>query len=298
MTMGPTEGFEAFVCIAEQGSVSAAARSLSVPRATLSRQLSRLEAGLGVRLAHRTSRSFTLTRAGELLYERARRILEDARAAHEDVARLDDVPRGLLRVSIPPDSGVFTPLICDFLETYPEVRVELIATARYVDLVAERIDVVVRGGPADGDDLVGRVISTMRLICVASPVYLARAGTPETVADLAAHQCIGSLGDGPRTWPLLDGGVIEVSGRFASNDLASRLHAARAGQGIALVPDSFVTEDEADGTLVRLLEDTVGAVSHARALYAERSYLAPKVRAFLDHLYAWVDVHDIFDAPV
>jgi len=293
--MGPTEGFEAFVAIADHGSVSAAARVLGLPRATLSRQLARLEGGLGVRLAHRTSRRLTLTRAGELLYERARRILDDARAAHEDVARLDDVPRGVLRVSVPPDSEAFTPVLTSFLEAHPEVRLEVLATERFVDLVGEQVDVVIRGGPSTDGDLVGRVLATMQLICVASPAYLARAGIPSTAAELGEHQCIASLGDGPRTWPLIDGGTVEVAGRFSANTLITRLWAARLGHGITLVPDNFIRDDEARGALVRVLEDQVGATTHARVLYAERKHLAPKVRAFLDFLYAWTETHPMFE---
>ncbi len=293
--MEPTEGFEAFVAIAEHGSVSSAARALSMPRATLSRQLSRLEAGLGVQLAHRTSRRLTLTRAGELLYDHARRILDDARAALQDVARLDDVPRGVLRVSVPPDSNAFTPMLCAFLDVHPEVHLEVISTARFVDLVTERVDVVIRAGTAEQQDLVGRVLSKVQMVCVAAPSYLERAGTPRTAQDLARHDCIGTLGDGPRTWPLLGGGKVEISGRFAANNLTNRVSAARLGRGIALVPDAFIRDDVAHGRLVRILEGVVGVEGAVRVLFAEREHVPAKVRAFLDFLYTWIDTHSMFE---
>ena len=293
--MEPTEGFEAFVAIAEHGSVSSAARALSMPRATLSRQLSRLETGLGVQLAHRTSRRLTLTRAGELLYEHARRILDDARAAIQDVARLDDVPRGVLRVSVPPDAEAFTPMLCSFLDTHPEVHLEVISTARYVDLVTERVDVVIRAGTIKEQDLVGRVLAKVQMVCVASPSYLERAGTPQTVEDLRRHECIGTLGDGPRAWPLLGGGSVEVSGRFATNNLISRLSAARLGRGLALVPNAFIRADAAEGRLVRVLDGVVGVEGAVRVLFAEHDHVPAKVRAFLDFLYAWIEAHSMFE---
>ncbi len=295
--MSVTDGFEEFVAIAEQGSVSGAARALGVPRATLSRQLSRLESQLGVRLAHRTSRRLTLTHAGELFYARARRVLDDARAVHEDVARLDDVPRGVLRVSIPTGSHAWlSSLFASFLDRHPEVQLEVLATARMVDLVAEHVDVVVRAGSNDEGSLVGRLLARTRLVCVASPTYLSQRGTPQTAAELHKHECIGSVGEGPSSrWPTVDGVGIDVSGRFASNDLFTRVHAALEGLGIALVPESFAKGPRERGELRPILEGVVGAEGTVRVLYAERAHLPAKVRAFVDLLVGWSREHGVFD---
>src|SRR5690606_25905690 len=145
-----TEGFEGFVEIVERGSLTAAADALGLPRATLSRQLTRLEERLGVRLLHRTTRKVTATRAGEALYERARRVVDEARAAVEEVRRHDDVPRGLLRVTTPPtyDGFLAEPLL-SFVERWPGVQLEVDASARTVDLIAEGFDAAIRGRGAE-----------------------------------------------------------------------------------------------------------------------------------------------------
>lgn len=298
--MNPTEGFEEFVAIVEEGSVSGAARRLDMPRATVSRHLARLERRLGVRLAHRSSRTLQLTQAGRLLFDRARRILNEAREAHDDVGRLDDVPRGLLRVSVPtgPQSW-FTALASGFLDAYPEVSLDVVSTGRLVDLVAEDVDVVIRASAQPDPNLIGRVLATSRLTCVASPDYLRRYGEPRSVDDLADHECIRNLGgDGRSRWPLIDGSRVQVSGRFASNDLITRWHAAIVGRGIALVPESFIVGAERRGLLVRVLEDVIGEDARIWVLYAEREFRPPKIRAFVDFLFEWSKTHGFFDDTI
>ena len=289
--MGAWDGFEEFVAIVEEGSVSGAARALNVPRATLSRRLGELENALGSELAHRTTRTFTLTRAGEILYERARAMLDTAQAARLEVSRLDGVPRGVLRVSVPGTPSVWRgDLIGDFQERYPEVHIELLATNRTVDLPGEQIDVVIRGGRIADETLVGRPLFRSHLVCVASPRYAENHGLPHDLPSLQRHECILSMAEDGRPlsrWPLLNGQSIQVKGKFASNSVIHRWSQVMRGHGIGLLPEQLVFAAEREGNLQRLLTDDVGDQTSVWILYLARTHQLPTVRAFVDHVVAW-----------
>lgn len=292
--MDVAHGFEDFVAIVEHGSISAAARERGVPRATMSRRLASLEDDLGVRLIHRSTRSMTLTRAGEALYRRARRVVEEARAARDEVQRHDDTPRGLLRVSIPPGVSGEDGLGClmlDFLDRWPEVRLEVLSTARHVDVVAEGFDVALRAGPLREDGLVSRIVWRTDTLVVATPALAATHGAPTDPAALSSWPCVVGF-DGQevpeRGWPLHAGGSVPVSGRFATNDLTLRAHLAVQGYGAALLPRQVVAKELAEGRLVPLLEGVVGATAALRVAWPERAYLPAAVRAFIDHAVAWI----------
>jgi len=215
---------DVFVAIYEAGSISDAAKALGEPRATLSRQLTRLEEHLGVRLIHRSTRQFEATRAGLELYTRARRIVDEVKAAEQALRQLDGGIRGPLRISIPtgPGSMMFGELLTSFLELYPEVCPDVFATNRHVDLVAEGFDVAIRSGRFNDPSMVRRVLARHRTVLIASPAYLAKHGVPQDVAALAHHACIVGYGGGDKVhpaFPLLDGGEIRVSPAMACNEL-------------------------------------------------------------------------------
>lgn len=288
------EGYEVFVSIVDAGSISAAARETDAPRETLSRQLARLEERLGVRLVHRGPRRLVLTPAGETLYTRARPLVVAAREAEAAVQRLDDTPRGLLRVSVPPGGGAsfVAELALPFLDRHPEVRLELLATSRHVDLVAEGIDVALRAGTIRDPNLVARRLWSSQAIAVASPGYLDRRGRPASPADLPAHDCLLGMDGaerGHRAWPLFDGGEVAVSGRMVSNDLGVLLQAALADHGIALLPAPFAVDGLTAGALEQVLPDVLGTATSMAVVYVERALMPAKVRAFVDHVVAWFD---------
>lgn len=288
------EGYEVFVAVVEAGSISAAARGLGTPRETLSRRLSRLEERLGVRLLHRQSRSLVVTPAGQALYDRARPLVAAAQEAEAAIRRLDGVPRGLLRVSMPPSSPdlPLSEFIFSFLKEHPEVQLELDTTARHVDLIGEGLDVALRAGVTTDPRLYARTLLHVRLVAVASPAYLARHGHPTTAADLAGHQLILGMQNGhsvPRSWPTLDGAGVPVRGRLCTNDIEVLQGAALAGHGIALLPDLKIKNALSTGALEVLLPDIVGAASSLSVVYVERKLMPPKVRAFVDHVVHWFD---------
>jgi DNA-binding transcriptional LysR family regulator len=282
-------GFEEFVSIVDHGSVTGAAETLGLPRPTVSKRLARLEERLGVRLLHRTTRRIKLTKQGELLYERASRVVHAARAAEAAVQRLDDVPRGLLRVLVPQGvpEVIFTRWLAEFLQTYPDVSLDVVATEEHVDLVAEGFDVALRSGAIEDTSLVSRTLVVNSEIAVASPHYLETHGTPTTAEDLADHECVVGYGGNnvpnPR-WPLLDGGWTNVAGKLTTNHMGLRLEAARTGLGIAMVVDRVARDLLDAGEIVHVMPEIVGRRDDARLVYPDREFLDPKVRAFIDFI--------------
>ena len=289
--MQVSEDFDAFVAIVDAGSISEAARELGVPRATLSRQLARLEERLGVRLLNRTTRSLVPTRAGEALYPRARSLLQGAQAAVAAVQRLDEVPRGLLRVSSAPwESPVLGALVGAFIRAWPDVQVELRTSTRHIDLAADQIDVALRGGVVRDPSLIARRLFRSDMLAVAAPQYLAERGTPKAAEDLAGHVCLRGFVEGARpaaAWPLVNGGKIGVDGPFVTNDLMSLVGAAVHGLGIALLPRQLVKAALRDGGLVAVLDGVVGVEVSLSLVWLERQYVDPKVRAFVDLAAEW-----------
>lgn len=232
---------------------------------------------------HRSTSGLVLTEAGRELDRRARRIVADSEAAWQSVRRLDDTPRGLLRVSVTGD--LLAEVMVSFLRDFPEVRLEVRSTSRHVDLVREGVDVAIRFGPVVDLDLIVRRVAASRRLVVGAPAYLERHGTPRTPEDLAEHACLLEFGGelGPRsTWPRVDGGEISVSGTLAANQMSLTRRAAMAGLGLALLPWVAVHREFAEGRLVPVLLDHVGADHPISVVYADREYIDPKVRVFVD----------------
>ncbi|MEM7157668.1 MAG: LysR family transcriptional regulator [Myxococcota bacterium] len=281
--MPSTDRLEEFARIIAEGSISAAARALDIPRATLSRRLSDLEEELGVRLVHRRTRSLVLTDAGKELYRRACSISSQAAEAWDAVRRLDQTPRGELHVSV--SEGIEPDLFLDFLRDYPEVSLIVRKTPRYVDLVHEGIDVAIRYGRPTEPDLYIRQLTTIRTVVVASPKYLRRHGRPERAEDIGEHPCIRrAMEDGGpmESWPLRAGGSVPIAGRVATNDLALLKAAALRGEGLVLIPWPVVRDELRRGRLKTVLEDEIGDEFPVCLVHADREYIEPKVRAFVD----------------
>lgn len=286
-----TAEFLTFARTVEARSISKAARELGVPRPTVGRRLARLEEKLGVRLLRRTTRTMTLTDAGEALYARARAVLAAVRDAESSVRRSDDAVRGMLRVSVPPmGSESFAAMIADFAARYPDVRLELDSTTRHVDLVGGGYDVAMRAAAQLPPGLIARNIARSRVIAVASPAYLERRGTPKRPAELAKHACLSgfALGEHPAThWPLLRGGRVRVEAEVATNEIRLLRDLAVRGRGIALLPLQLVYDDVVSGALVPVLPGRLGGETLVAVVYVDREFVAPAVRAFVDAVVQW-----------
>lgn len=233
-----------------------------------------------------------------MLYERAARLVASAREANEAVQRLDNTPRGLVRVSVPPGLGrqaSFTSMLLRFLKRFPEVQLEVVEDARFVDLVGEGIDIALRGGSQRDSLLIQRRLITTNMVAAASPAYLDQYGRPTTPEQMAQHNCLIGMAGGNRpftAWPLRDGGTFKVNGRLATNDLQARIRASIEGFGIVLMPEGL-RDDRFPDELEILLPETVGQVVHLSLVYVERALMPPKLRAFIDHCVAWFGSHDV-----
>jgi DNA-binding transcriptional LysR family regulator len=277
----------AFVKIVEARSLSRAALELGVPRATLGRRLARLETRLSTRLLRRTTRSIAITDAGELLYQRARLVLEAVAQAEASVRNPDDAVRGDLRISVPPlNTPEFGAMLLAFAARYPEVRLHVDYSTRHVDLHREGYDVAIRGSNLPIEPgLIAKVLGRGRLVAVASPAYLKANGTPTSVRDLLRHRCLMGFARGTHAqthWPRQSGKPVKVQGVLFTNDLLLLAQAAAEGAGIAMLP-TFITQPLIETKeLVHVLPTILGAESRASIVFAERELMAPQVRAFVD----------------
>ena len=281
-----------FVRVVEAGSFSAAGRQLGLVPSSVSRRVAELEDELGARLFHRTTRKLSLTEAGRTYHERAAKILLDVEEARLAVTGADGAPSGILRLTAAASVGRLhlVPALAAFHELHPAVKVMLVMTDRMVDLVDEGLDLAVRVGRQRDSSLVARRIGTsLRLVC-ASPAYLARAGVPETPADLARHDCLTFRAHpGSNLWRFQgpDGPVeARVTGPLFANDGEALAAAAVAGMGLVLLPEWLVGPDIREGRLRVVLPDfrAVPDDSPLYAIYPHQRHLPLKVRAFIDFL--------------
>lgn len=279
-----------FVQVAESRSFSDVGRASGVSATAVGKSVARLEASLGVRLFHRSTRSVALTAEGQMFLIRARRILAEAESAREELSAQAGRPRGRLRVSLPVISGLLLPVLADFMHQYPEIQLDLDFSDRLVDVVDEGFDVVLRVGEPSDSRLSARRVGDFRRCLVASPAYLQMHGTPVVPADLAQHRCLQyrfpSTGR-VEAWPLkgLPAG-FEIPHSMVSNNTEARVCFAMRGEGIAYVPDHTVSKALGDGSLVTLLDDHLDAPGVFHLLWPSGRHMMPKLRVFIDFVDA------------
>ncbi len=285
---------DVLVRVTETGSFSAVAREREVSQAAVARQISQLEAHFGVRVFHRTTRKLSLTGDGEILLRYARPIIEGVECMEAALGRQSSSPVGLVRVGLPVAAGHFlSTRLPALLADHPGLKVELVVSDRFGDLVEERLDLAMRGGDITDASLVKRAIGTVPRAAVASPDYLARRGVPSRPTDLADHTClIHDIGAAPELWSFTTPQgteEIRVSGGFRANDSVSVLLAARAGYGIAYLAEVQVFDDLRSGTLVRALGDFPDPGLPLCLVYPSRRHLAPRTRLVMDFIAAQIE---------
>jgi DNA-binding transcriptional LysR family regulator len=256
------EGMAIFAKVVEIRSFAGAAAELKLSKATVSKAVSRIEARLGARLINRSSRRFALTDAGRQLAERAAQILAAGEAAEDAALSQATAPRGLVRLAAPMSFGVLhiAPLMPEFLETYPEVSVDLHLSDAMVDLVGEGFDAAIRiAANLHDSSLVARRLCPVERYLVGSPIYLSRHGRPRHPLHLAQHRCIGySHTTTADTWRFTKDGksaVVRPSGPLRVNNGDAMLPALIEGIGLGLLPEFILREALAAGQLERLLPD-------------------------------------------
>ena len=279
-----------FVQVVRSRGFSAAAQSLGMSKAAVSKHVARLEADLGARLLNRTTRRLSLTEVGAAFYDRCVRLIADVEEAESLVGRLHGEPRGTLKVSAPTSFGIrhVAPQLPHFMRRHPALRVDLSFADRFVDVVEEGFDVVVRIGRLAESSLVARRLAPFRRVVCASPDYWAEAGTPDRPDDLRRHACLlYAYQNNPQEWPFSGPGgptAVHVDGPMVSNNGEALRAAAEAGLGVALLPTFLVSNALNDGKLVRVLADYEETDLAIHAVYPHARHLSVKVRAFVDYL--------------
>ena len=290
--MDKLRGMETFIAVVESGSFTGAAARLEMSAVMVGKYIAQLEARLGTRLLERNTRRQSLTDAGRVYYDEAKRVLEQLAVAESAVERLRAAPAGTLRVSAPTSFGgcVIAPLTATFLQAWPDVRVELDLTNRMVDLIDEGVDLAIRIGDIHNDDLVAKYLCAYRMVICAAPDYLARHGTPQTPADLVDHLCLSHTVWTARNEWRLPGVEGEVRWKrdaiLRCNDGYGLRMAARAGAGLLLQPEVLVAEELENGKLIRVLEDFTPAPRPVHLLWRQDLRPLPKLTHFIAHLIA------------
>ena len=283
-----------FVEVAASGSFSATADKLDMSRAMVTRYVSELEHWLKARLLQRTTRSVTLTDAGESCLRRSQQMLALMENVEEETSSQDGVLSGQLRItcSVSFAHAQLAAGIVDFLKLHPQLKIDLNASEGALNLVEARIDLAIRISAEPDPMLIGRVLAPCKSVLVASPAYLASCGEVKTPADLAMHRCLSYANFGKSVWTLQLGEDIRrvaVSSQFSANEASALLRAALSGGGIALQPTYLANPHLADGTLQQVLPEWTLPDMAIYALYPSRKHLSPAVRALLDFLVVWFE---------
>lgn len=279
-----------FALVAQEGSLSGAARVLGLTPSAVSRVIARTEARIGTRLLIRTTRAINLTAEGEAFLRGARRILADMAEVEEAITH-QGVPRGRLRVSAAFAHGRLSivPLVAAFSAQYPEIVVDLGLSDEVVDVLGGQADVAIRFGPLADSPLTARRIGDTGQVVVASPAYLARHGTPQQPEDLLQHNCLRfNFRRATPDWPFRRGGQdfsLKVRGSIEGNSGDALSQLARLGTGIARIGAFSVEDDLKSGDLVPLLEAyNPGDREAINAVFVGGPAMPARVRAFVDFL--------------
>ncbi|WP_226584483.1 LysR family transcriptional regulator [Acuticoccus sediminis] len=277
-----------FVEVVKARSFRGAAEVMGMPNSTLSRRISGLEKAIGLRLLHRTTRKIELTEAGRIYFDRCRRIVDEARLAHQQIGEMLEQPSGVLRVSLPVDfaTNFIAPHMAEFSRRYPCISYDFDLTPRRVDLVSEPFDLAIRMGEQPDSTLIARKLAELPCYLYASPRYLERFGEPKHPADLAGHECLLFRGN-VTSWTLRQGEAeaveAQVGGRFHVNSVGMMQRLASLDAGIAMLAEALVIDDLASGRLRRLLPDWQGKPAPVFAV-TETRLLPAKTQRFVEYL--------------
>jgi DNA-binding transcriptional LysR family regulator len=273
---------------ADAGSLSAAARRLGVPLASVSRKVSELEAHLGTRLFNRSVRRLTLTDAGRSYVGACRRILEDVEEAERAAAGEYSAPRGDLTITAPIVFGRLhvLPVAMDFLKAYPDIDIRIVLADRVVDILEDNIDLAFRIGELPDSSLVATRVGAIRRVVCASPAYVAARGTPRAPAELTSHDCIAFEGlTSPDSWTFRIGKSerpVAVRSRLVVNTAEAAIDAAIAGLGLTRVLSYQIAHAVRTNALAVVLQDFEPAPWPVSLVHAGARRLPLKLRAFLD----------------
>ena len=276
--------------VVECGGFSAAARRLNMSVTMVATHVQSLEERLGVRLLNRTTRKVSLTETGKFYYDRSAQILADLEEADRAAGALTTTPRGVLKLfSTTAVVPFLLPVIDEFLELYPDVSLDMTAGERMIDMIEDGYDLAIRPVSSPNSSLIVRKLTPWRHVLVCSPSYLEAHKAPETPADISGHDCLQyayyPYGD---EWTFEtesgDRSRVKIRGPLLSNSVETLRYLAVNGRGLLLAPSFVVSEELAEGRLVRLLPGYRGVEFAINAMYPNKSHLPTKVRLFIDLL--------------
>lgn len=286
LDIGNAIAMMSFAAVVSSGSFSAAAKTLGYSKAAVSRQISRLEATIGLKLLDRTTRTVTLTPSGKEMYARCARIVDEVSEANQVISGMLSKPRGDLKVNAPVVASLFnvTQIIPRFLQEYPDVRLIMNLSDTRADLLKGKFDVAFWVGDTYDPDLDSVKLRDYEMALVASSDYLDANGRPTSAADLKEHPCIlethlSKLGE----WRLSSDEIVSVSrGSLASNSVRMTREATLAGMGISYLPRFLIEDDISSGALEVILSDIVSERLPLYLIFPKGSYQLAKVKAFVD----------------
>jgi DNA-binding transcriptional LysR family regulator len=286
--MDRIDAMRLFTRVVDRRSFTQASHDVDVPRSTATQVIKQLEERLGVQLLQRTTRAVRPTLDGEAYYRRCLAILDDIEDA--EGAFRGATPRGMLRVEVQGTIArhFLLPGIPDFLDRYPEIEISVSESDRWVDVIREGVDCVLRYGALPDSDLIARALTMLERITVAAPAYLERHGHPKSLADLAAHRavCLRSITTGVLApFEFIREGAVErvqMASPFSITGTESFRDAALLGLGLAQMPVFHIERDLAEGRLIRVLPDKPLPSQPVSILYPRNRQLSPRVRLFID----------------
>jgi DNA-binding transcriptional LysR family regulator len=294
--MDRVTGIQLFIRIVETGSFSKASADLGVTQPTATKHVAALEGHLGARLLHRSTRGVTPTEVGQLYYDKCKGIARELEEADNLASLLQSRLAGTLRISTSVAFGrrVLTPLTLQFMREHPDLTIDLSFDDRYVDLVAQGMDLAVRMGRLADSTLGSRYLGVNPWVLVAAPAYLQRRGTPRSPEDLARHDClVYSTVMGDDHWSFVTPGdgsqSVLVKGPLRSNNLSAVLAACRAGHGLAMLPWYVARESVADGVVQPVMTHATLPSQDVHAVFPSPKLMPSKVRAFIDFLKTALD---------
>ena len=288
--MDKLSSMKVFIQVARLNSFSAAAQTLGISKAMVSKHISRLEDELDVQLLNRTTRSLSLTEVGTVYRDRIKEILNDIEETELSVSQLSSEPRGTLRIMAPTSFGSFhlSRLVAEYLKIHSHVSIEMILTERAPDLVEEGLDIAIRIGNLGDSSLFARKIADARMIVCGSASYLEKHGIPKTPEELLSHNCLTHTTHTGEAWTFRkDQNTfrVDVQGTVKSNAADALRIAAIQGCGLIHLPIYMLTKDLKTGRLIAVLKEFEGPKRPIHAVYLHRMHLSAKVRTFVDYLY-------------
>lgn len=281
---------EIFIEVVDSGSFSAAARRMEISQPSVSRQISALEAALGVRLLQRTTRRLSLTEAGEIYYRQSRKIQRDIIEAGNSISAFKESASGLLKIGAPIGwtEIKIAPHLSEFLQAYPDIELDIQSTDDVQDVVEERLDLVLRVGVLNDSSYVARPLGKAELVLCASPQYFAQYGRPAVPTELSAHNCI--MFDHNNQWTFKIGKseqVVHVKGKVNTHMVSVMISMCEQHMGIMLLPVQLLRKQLSSGLLEQVFENHDISYTQLNdmevfVLYSNRKHLPAKVKAFMD----------------